>query len=291
MTLRRMLAISATLFFPFLVNAEADGPDYWKIQSNVAVKLLSDKTSPEPILFIPAGTDGLINKGCSGLPSFDEWSNMTVEEREDAKQNAWCRVVYGDVEGWTPKMHLVEGRPPSPSFDCSKASSQVESLICDDAALMLLDRNMHQTYQDAIASAKSLDVGSEVALKTLKAYQRGWIKGRNDCWKATDVAACVKANYQNRISELQAKWMLLPPQKTASYLCADNAEIFITFYNSILPSASLEIGDQRQIYISQGSSNRYEGDFGKFFEVTNQDLTVLWNSSGPSVSCTQAETS
>lgn len=289
MNLNRILAISAALLFPFLLHAEADGPDYWKIQSNVAVKLVSDKTSSEPLLFMPAGTDGLTNKGCTGLPNFDEWSNMTVEEREDAKQDVWCRVVYGDLEGWTPKMHLVEGHPPSPSFDCSKASSQVESLICDDAALMLLDRNMHQTYQEALESAKSLDVGSVMALNTLKAYQRGWIKGRNDCWKATDVAGCVKDNYQNRISELQAKWMLVPAQKTAIYLCADNAEVFITFYSSMLPSASVEIGDQRQIYISRGSNIHYEGNFGQFFEVTNRDLTILWSSSSPPLSCTQAE--
>lgn len=286
MTLRRVLSISAALLFPFLLQAEADGPDYWEIQSNTAVGLMHDKASPEPILMLPSGTDGLANKGCSGLPSYDEWSTMTGKERKDAKHNAWCRVVYGDVEGWVSKIYLVEGHPPSPSFDCSKANGQVENLICEDTTLMLLDRNMDQTYQQAVTRIKSLDVGSEPELKTLKAYQRGWIKGRNDCWKASDIAGCVKANYQNRISELQAKWMLVPAEKTANYFCHNKAEVFITFYNSMLPSASVEIGDQRQIYISQSANtNRFEGDFGKYFEIVQDGVKILLEQSAQTLLC------
>ena len=38
---------------------------------------------------------------------------------------------------------------------------------------------------------------------TLKAVQRGWVKGRNECWKSTDPISCIKGEYQLRINELQ----------------------------------------------------------------------------------------
>lgn len=287
MTLSRLLSISAGLLFPFLLSAEADGPDYWKIQSNDAVNLVSDKASSEPILSIPSGTDGLINKGCDGLQGFDEWSNMTDEEREDVKQNVWCRVIYADIKGWIPKIHLIEGHPPSPSYDCSKASGQVENLICEDVMLMHLDREIDHTFKAAVARVKNLDADSEIELKRLKAYQRGWIKGRNDCWKVEDMASCVKQSYQERISKLQAQWMLLPAENTVSYFCTDNSEVFITYYASLLPSVSVERGDQRQIYVSDGANkNYYEGDFGRSFEINNNHLNILFNTSSAPLVCT-----
>ncbi|MFO1429136.1 MAG: hypothetical protein U1F76_03195 [Candidatus Competibacteraceae bacterium] len=39
--------------------------------------------------------------------------------------------------------------------------------------------------------------------KTLKAEQRGWVKGRNDCWKAGDQRGCIKSEYEARIRELK----------------------------------------------------------------------------------------
>jgi uncharacterized protein len=44
-------------------------------------------------------------------------------------------------------------------------------------------------------------------LKTLRTYQRGWIKGRNDCWKAVGVGvrACVEASYRARIRVLRSQ--------------------------------------------------------------------------------------
>lgn len=39
--------------------------------------------------------------------------------------------------------------------------------------------------------------------KRLKAEQRGWVKGRNDCWKSGDQRGCVKRSYDERIGELK----------------------------------------------------------------------------------------
>jgi uncharacterized protein len=85
----------------------------------------------------------------------------------------------------------------SPSFNCAKASGQVEKLICSDAELAKLDRSLADLYSVLL---KHTPAGEQ---KQLKAEQRGWVKGRNDCWKSDDVRGCVKGEYETRINELK----------------------------------------------------------------------------------------
>ena len=93
------------------------------------------------------------------------------------------------------------GVPPvfsaQPSFDCSKSEHDVEDLICEDDELAGLDQSLSGLYG---ALLKSLPAGEQ---KNLKAEQRGWIKGRNECWKADNMRNCVQAEYEARINELK----------------------------------------------------------------------------------------
>jgi uncharacterized protein len=85
----------------------------------------------------------------------------------------------------------------SPSFDCAKASHEVEKLICNDAELAKLDRSLSDLYGTVL---KHTPAGQQ---KMLKTEQRGWVKGRNDCWKSGDMRGCVAAEYKTRIDELK----------------------------------------------------------------------------------------
>ena len=85
----------------------------------------------------------------------------------------------------------------NPSFDCAKASHEVEELICKDAELADLDRSLADLYGVVLKNSSSSEQ------KTLKAEQRGWVKGRNDCWKSSDQRGCVKREYETRINELK----------------------------------------------------------------------------------------
>ena len=85
----------------------------------------------------------------------------------------------------------------SPSFNCAKASSTVEKLICNDAELADLDRSLASLYDVVL---KNTPAGEQ---KMLKAEQRGWVKGRDDCWKSDDLRGCVKDEYQMRIDQLK----------------------------------------------------------------------------------------
>lgn len=72
-----------------------------------------------------------------------------------------------------------------PSFDCAQiGDSSIEKLICSDDELARLDRQLAETY----AAARKSPAG--IKDKLLKASQIGWIKGRNDCWKAEDRRQC-----------------------------------------------------------------------------------------------------
>jgi uncharacterized protein len=84
-----------------------------------------------------------------------------------------------------------------PSFDCAKASGKVEELICSDAELAKLDRSLSSLYSTLLKHTPAREQ------KQLRAEQRGWVKGRNDCWKSGDLRGCVKGEYEMRINELK----------------------------------------------------------------------------------------
>jgi uncharacterized protein len=85
----------------------------------------------------------------------------------------------------------------SPSFDCAKAQSSVEKLICNDAELAELDRSLSSLYGTLLKHTPAS------GQKTLKAEQRGWVKGRDECWKSDDMRGCVKSEYESRIRALK----------------------------------------------------------------------------------------
>lgn len=88
-------------------------------------------------------------------------------------------------------MGLVLGESAiAASFDCVKAQTHVEKMICADAELSKLDREMAATFAEA---RKTKNKGEVV-----KQEQMQWLKARNDC---NDVG-CLKTEYRNRISNL-----------------------------------------------------------------------------------------
>lgn len=72
---------------------------------------------------------------------------------------------------------------PSPTFNCNKTEGEVEKLICGDPGQINLDHKLADTYRQALAKASSLDAKPDEAVNNLKAIQRGWIQGRNECCK------------------------------------------------------------------------------------------------------------
>jgi uncharacterized protein YecT (DUF1311 family) len=157
----------------------------------------------------------------------------------------------------------------TPTFDCKKAGGEVEKLICSDDALAAQDVALAKAYQAAMAKATGKLATS------LKAEQRGWVKGRNDCWKANGqetwitatwtvktVKDCVDAQHRLRTSELQAVWQLLPP-RTVRFACQNNPanEVVASFFDTNPPTIRMERGDRTHTLWQVGApaNGLYEG--------------------------------
>ena len=86
-----------------------------------------------------------------------------------------------------------------PTFSCSAVDKgSMEEIICHSPSLSAMDVKLNAVYQQALVKSKNDPM--------LKAEQRGWIKGRNECWKEQDKPACLSREYSQRMSELQNKW-------------------------------------------------------------------------------------
>lgn len=173
----------------------------------------------------------------------------------------------------------------TPSFDCAKAAGAAETLICKDAALAALDNELATLYPKALANL------SPEQLKTEKAMQRGWIKGRNDCWKAKELRQCVEENYQQRITELQIKGGQLMVTTPVDYQCGNKVTLSTYFYNDAkLPAAVINLseGDSQQQVLAyevpSASGARYEGQNLSLFTKGNEASLERYGQ--PALSCT-----
>ncbi|MGL1932213.1 MAG: lysozyme inhibitor LprI family protein [Desulfotalea sp.] len=79
------------------------------------------------------------------------------------------------------------------SFDCTKAGTRIEKLICSDAEISMLDTELGKAYKQARKETSDLN--------QLKVEQRKWIsKVRNKC----PDSICLVETYKKRIPELMA---------------------------------------------------------------------------------------
>jgi len=170
-----------------------------------------------------------------------------------------------------------------PSFDCRKVQQgSIEAQICADPALSALDRKLAEVYARASVKAKNEHP------PVLKTEQRGWVKGRNDCWKAADKRDCIELAYRNRMVELQARYRLVDATPAAFYTCNGNPadEVVVTFFRTDPPSLIAERGDSSSLMTIQpsGSGTRYQGRNEAFWEHQGE-ATVVWGYGAPEMKC------
>lgn len=84
----------------------------------------------------------------------------------------------------------------APSFDCAKAASRVEKLICSSEALSQLDSDLAEAYRTALR-----DVTWSSANRRIRADQKNWLSRRNQCASAK----CLRRLYHTRIGALYSE--------------------------------------------------------------------------------------
>lgn len=191
-----------------------------------------------------------------------------------------------EIPAWL--IHPAATAGEGPSFDCAAAEGAARR-VCDDPALAALDRRLADRFAAALAVAGGLDAGAGEAVATLRATERGWIKGRDACWKAADERACIRDAYLAREGALVARWMLEKPSSVVSYTCADNPanEVTLAFFDTELPAVRIEYGDGVDVgsLVPAASGSRYEASFGRFVATKGDALQFAWTE-GEEISCT-----
>jgi uncharacterized protein len=89
---------------------------------------------------------------------------------------------------------IVAGNIHAASFDCGKAASEVEKMICSNDELSKLDESLNKAYLRVLKR-------NDIKKQTIE-RQRQWLKNeRNSCRDAE----CLKKAYESRIGELESQ--------------------------------------------------------------------------------------
>jgi uncharacterized protein len=175
-----------------------------------------------------------------------------------------------------------------PSYACDKVEAGgIEEMICRDSELSALDRKLSDIYAEA--SEKAANEHPPL----LKAEQRGWVKGRDDCWKSDEKKKCVEDEYQRRIAELQARYRLVPSTGPFTYACDGEPrnEIVATFFQTDPPTLIAERSDSVSLMVLQpsGSGARYLGRNETFWEHQGE-ASITWGYGASEIHCKKALT-
>lgn len=167
---------------------------------------------------------------------------QSTEPAEDAKNVAVeASVVAPDQPAAVPP----PTGPVTPSFDCAKAESEAEKLVCSDYSLAAFDNRLADIYAAELAKTG--------ASKDLAPYQRGWVKERDDCWKADDKKLCVEEAYRTRIAYLQINSPGAMAATAVEFKCNDISKPFtMAYYNDYdNKPAIITLGNDQAIIFPQ----------------------------------------
>lgn len=191
------------------------------------------------------------------------------------------------IDAETATTKLADTVPIKPSFDCGQiGESGIEKMICADSELARLDNRLASIYKAASENANA------VKPNPLPAEQRGWVKGRDECWQADDKKQCVIEKYQRRIYELQATYRLVPSKGPVRFVCGESPanDIVVTFYETQTPTLIAERGDSISLMYLQASEGgtKYQGRNESFWEHQGE-ATVTWGYDTPEFLCKRTE--
>ena len=114
------------------------------------------------------------------------------------------------------------------SFDCAKATTKIEKLICTDTVLSRLDEELAAAYKTALQDEKQAE--------SIRQAQKEWMKERNSC---TDVP-CIKQAYDTRLQALATSTVNAPSDNKGTV-----AEQDITPNNMPLYGHCVDVQDPR----------------------------------------------
>lgn len=121
------------------------------------------------------------------------------------------------------------------SFDCAKANTKVEHIICDNPEISKLDEALAQSYKDVLQNASKANA--------IKQAQKQWLKQRNGCGDADCVRRAYEMQLQaitssdNSVSSVQKKPRFKVTEGKGYSVC----ENYARFLNSLPESEPLPL--------------------------------------------------
>lgn len=188
-----------------------------------------------------------------------------------------CRKKADTAMTGDSSASMAPALPPSPrsNIDCTAATGDIAILVCGDTGLLSLDKKLATVYLEAEARQ-----GNPPPV-LFTAEQRGWIKGRDDCWKSTSQRACLDSAYTLRIAELQATNLLVTTRGPVIYSCprpdGSRDEIVAMYAQTEPRTVVLQKGDRSIVAYGAGSSGAgiYRGP-DVTFRVKGAEAQVTW---------------
>ena len=174
-----------------------------------------------------------------------------------------------------------------PSFDCSQARGEVEKLVCRDSSLAELDNLLASAYATARENFPDQD------RKSLQKSRQRWLKQRNSCATAEDMARCTRQAYEQRITDLQIQSGTLTVPEPVLYRCNSGKYDNLTavFYNQTPLPAVVLTGNtgkdfwQEILFLApSGSGARYQSEDLLFWSKGDE---AIFERRGKSVTCSE----
>ena len=205
-----------------------------------------------------------------------EWAH-SVEYRLDINNHAdkpplltpkWCQWVASQAN-------------TSASFNCEQADSDIARQVCQSPRLSELDAQSADTFEKALAQSDS-----DKHKSTLRAMQRGWIKGRDACWQADNVKQCIIDAYQHRNASLQVQYQLTTAVDHLQYDC-EGKQVSVDFYDTTPQFIALREGEQQWLMqrVIAASGAKYQGRNQVFWQK-GDNAFVQWQYNTPMQQCT-----
>jgi uncharacterized protein len=108
----------------------------------------------------------------------------------------WAAMELGGLAIAFSAVAATPAAAAQPSFDCDKAKSEVERLICGDDVLADLDLRLAKDFAQALARASADQVPG------LRTSQRAWRTQMLKCAQTPDPRGCTLEAYTRRIDQL-----------------------------------------------------------------------------------------
>lgn len=143
----------------------------------------------------------------------------------------------------------------APSFNCGKAVTPIEVLVCGSDALSKLDARLAEVYDAAQDELPRRERAEQ------KKRQLQWLAERDACAAQDETDDCVADSYEARIAQLQVVAGQLPVPEPTPYDCPRLGRVTAQFYaGAQVPLAVLRIGRGAPLYAvnaPNGSGLRY----------------------------------